>query len=135
MSDPSESMSSVRRYVKENSRYISATDPDAGIVNRGKAKLYYQVHRVVDGKSEVITATETTAGDVNEAHVMIPLLESDHSNTGRKPETVVADSKYGTIENFLACHNRSVEAHMPDLKGSLVKRRYEVDIFSEVSYF
>jgi len=112
-------------------RYLSTTDPDASIVNRGKPKLSYQVHRAVDGKSEVITATETTAGDVNEAHKMIPLLESHHLNTGIKADTVVADSKYGTIENFLACHDSGIEAHMPDLKESLVKRRDKVDIFSE----
>ena len=62
---------SERRGVKENKRYISTTDPDASIVNRGKANLSYQVHRAVDGRSEVITATETTPGDVNEAHEMI----------------------------------------------------------------
>ena len=49
------------------------------------------------------TAMETTPGDVNEAHEMVPLLESHHLNTGVKADTVVADSKYGTIENFLAC--------------------------------
>ncbi len=131
LEEKSESTDSTRRYVKENRRYISATDPDAAIVNRGKPKLCYQVHRAVDGKSEVITATETTAGDVNEAHEMVALLESHHLNTGLKADTVVADSKYGTIENFLACHDRGVEAHMPDLKESLVKRRDKVDIFSE----
>jgi hypothetical protein len=59
------------------------------------------------------------------------LLKSHHLNTGVKADTVVADSKYGTIENFLACHDRGVEAHMPDLKESLAKRRDKVDIFSE----
>jgi hypothetical protein len=44
-----------RKYVKKNSRYMSTTDPDAAIVNRGKPKLSYQVHRVVDGRAEVIT--------------------------------------------------------------------------------
>jgi transposase len=78
---PNESSDSSRRYVKQNSRYMSTTDPDAAIVNRGKPKLSYQVHRAVDGRSEIITATETTAGDVNEAHRMIPLLES---HQGRK---------------------------------------------------
>jgi len=126
-----ESIESTRSYVKENSRYISTTDPDAGIVNRGKPKLSYQVHRTVDGKSEVITATETTSGDVNEAHEMIPLLESHHLNTGIKADTVVADSKYGTIENFLACCDRGIEAHMPDLQESTAKRIEKLNIFSE----
>jgi transposase len=122
---------SGRKYVKENKRYISATDPDASIVNRGKPRLSYQVHRAVDGQSEVITATETTSGDVNEAHEMIPLLESHRLNTGIKVDTVVADSKYGTVENFLACHDRGVEAHMPDLQESTAKRIEKLGIFSE----
>ncbi len=125
------STDSTRRYVKENSRYISTTDPDASIVNRGKPRLSYQVHRAVDGRSEVITATEATPGDVNEAHEMIPLLENHHLNTGIKAETVVADSKYGTVENFLACHDRGVEAHMPDLKEFTSKRIENLNIFSE----
>jgi transposase len=122
---------SGRRYVKKNSRYISTTDPDASIVNRGKPKLTYQVHRAVDGGSEVITAMETTPGDVNEAHEMVPLIESHHLNTGIQAETVVADSKYGTVENFLACHDRGVEAHMPDLKEWTAKRIEKLNIFSE----
>ena len=131
LEEKSERTGSPRRYVKENSRYISATDPDAGIVNRGKPRLSYQVHRAVDGRSEVITATEVTPGDINEAHEMIPLLEGHHLNTGVKAETVVADSKYGTVENFLACHDRGIEAHMPDLQESTAKRIKKLNIFSE----
>jgi transposase len=126
-----ESTDSTRRYVKENRRYVSRTDPDAGIVNRGKPKLSYQVHRAVDGRSEVITATETTSGDINEAHEMAPLLESHHFNTGIKADTVVADSKYGTVENFWVCHDRGVEAHRPDLQESMAKRMEKLNIFSE----
>jgi transposase len=119
------------RYVKQNSRYMSTTDPDAAIVNRGKPKLTYQVHRAVDGRSEVITATETTAGDVNEAHVMVPLLEGHHTNTGVMVESVVGDSKYGTIDNFLACHDLGVQAHLPDLGKFSTKRKERLKIFSE----
>jgi transposase len=123
-----------RRYIKENSRYMSTTDPDAAIVNRGKPKLSYEVHRAVDGRSEVITATDTTAGDMNEAHLMVPLLESHHANTGRGAETVVADSKYGTVENFLACHDMGVRAHIPDLGGYATKRTEKLKIFSEEEF-
>jgi transposase len=126
--------SSRRRYAKKNSRYMSTTDPDAAIVNRGKPKLSYQVHRAVDGRSEVITATETTAGDVNEAHVMVPLLKSHHVNTGRGAETVVADSKYGTVENFLVCHDLGVRAHIPDLGEYSTKRAEKLKIFSEEEF-
>jgi transposase len=134
LEEKSESSDASRRYVKKNSRYISTTDPDAAIVNRGKPKLSYQVHRAVDERSEVITATETTAGDVNEAHVMVPLLESHHSNTGISADTVVGDSKYGTIDNFLVCHDQGVEAHMPDLKESTAKRIKKLKIFPEEQF-
>jgi transposase len=100
-----------------NDRYISSTDEDASIVNRGgKAKLRYQTHRAVDGKYEVITSAEVRPGVVNEAHMLGELLEKHQEHTGIQAETVVADSKYGTIANYLECRDRGVEAHMPDLK-------------------
>ena len=102
-------------YSKVNKRYISSTDPDAAIVRRGKPKLRYQVHRTVDGENEIITATSATPGDVNEAHEMVSLVDQHEQLTGVTIDTAVADSKYGTIENFLACHDRNIKAHMPDL--------------------
>jgi transposase len=116
---------------KVNSRYISTTDPDAAIVNRGKSKLTYQVHRAVDGRSEIITATQTTTGDINEAHIMLPLIECHKTNTEITADTVVGDSKYGTIENFLVCHDLGIKAHIPDLRQAAVKRTEKRKIFSE----
>jgi len=120
-----------RTYEKKNNRYMSSTDPDAAIVNRGKPKLSYQVHRAVEGQNEIITATDATSGDVNEAHLMIPLLEKHKMTTGVTADTVVADSKYGTIDNFVACHDRGIKAHVPDLRESSVKRTAKLNIFME----
>ena len=120
-----------RYFEKKNSRYISTTDPDAAIVNRGKPKLSYQVHRAVDGRHEVITATDAAPGDVNEAHLMLPLLKQHEATTGIKADTVVADSKYGTIDNFLACHDQEIKAHIPDLKRAALKRTKKRDIFTD----
>lgn len=64
LEEKSESDEPSKAHNKKKSRYISSTDPDAAIVNRGKPKLTYQVHRSVDERSEIITATEATAGDV-----------------------------------------------------------------------
>lgn len=131
LAEKDESTDSSRTYEKKNNRYMSSTDPDAAIVNRGKPKLSYQVHRAVDESSEIITATEATAGDINEAHLMIPLLEQHKTITGLTAATVVADSKYGTIENYLLCHDRGLQAHVPDLRGAAVKRIAKLKIFSE----
>jgi hypothetical protein len=68
---------------------------------------------------------------VNEAQVMVPLLEGHHTNTGFMAETVVGDSKYGTIDNFLACHDLGVQAHLPDLGEFSTKRKEKLKIFSE----
>ena len=114
-----------------NDRFISTTDPDASIVRRGSSKLRYQVHRSVDGKAEVITSTETTPGDVNEAHRMEALIDSHAAHTGMDAGCIVADSKYGTVENFLACHDRGIRAHITDLKKATDKRLAKKDIFGE----
>lgn len=102
-----------------NQRHVSMTDPDAAVIRqRGaiKPKPRYKTHRAVDGAHEVITATEVTSGGVNEAHRLMSLVESHRKTTGRSAEIVVADSKYGTIENYLSCHDRGLRAHIPDLK-------------------
>ncbi|MBF8302162.1 MAG: transposase, family protein, partial [Candidatus Dadabacteria bacterium] len=100
-----------------NKRYISTTDPDSAIVRTsGKAKLRYQTHRTLDSAYEVITATEVTRGDVNEAQKMLWLIDTHQLNTETNVETVVADSKYETINNYLGCYDRGIRAHISDLK-------------------
>lgn len=131
LEDRDESSDPSRKHQKANKRYISGTDPDAAIVRRGKPKLSYQVHRAVDEQHEIITATEATPGDVNEAHLLQGLLKQHHDNTDKTAQAVVADSKYGTIENFLACHDMGVSAHMPDLGAAAGKRSAKRGIFGE----
>lgn len=117
-----------------NRRYVSATDPDAAIVARGKPKLLYQTHRAVDPRAEVITAVEVTRGDVNEAHRLIALREQHQANTHRQADTVVADSKYGTIDNFLACRDRGIKARIPDLKKVAEERTRNRGIFPDTAF-
>ncbi len=124
-----------RRVRREaNDRYRSTTDPDAAIVNRGGSRLRYKVHRAVDPAAEVITATEVTRGDVDDSHRFNSMLESHRNNTGTAVKTVVADSKYGTVENFLACKDRGIRPHMPDLKRSQEKGGKRHGIFSNSEF-
>ena len=96
-----------------NKKHISTTDPDASVtrMGKGKSKLKYQVHRGVDEKCEIITATEVTPGSVSEAHRLKLLLKEHHKNTGRKAKICVADSKYGTMDNYLLCFDQGVMSH------------------------
>ena len=98
---------------KANRKNISTTDPDASMARAGadRSKLQYKVHRVVDERAEVITATDVTTGETNEAHLLTPLIDQHEANTGKTVKTAVADSKYGTIDNYLACHDRNIAPH------------------------
>ena len=127
-----------------NKKYISTTDPGASVTRRGKgkSKLQYQVHRGVDEKCEIITATEVTPGEVHEAHRMQSLIGNHQKNTERKVETAVADSKYGTIENYLACQDQGINAHINSLeqtqkntgtkKGIFPKEAFSYDAIDDI---
>lgn len=118
--------------------FVSATDPDASVVRQGngRPRARYAEHRAVDGRAGVITATVTTPGAVNEAHKLSELLDEHHKNTTVSAEIAVADSKYGTVENYLMLHDRDVRGHIPDLsatqKGS--NRREGIFDISEFLY-
>lgn len=101
-----------------NSRYVSTTDPDASIIRHagGKAKLRYKTHRAVDGLHEVITTVKVTPGIIDDGHEMGSLIEGHEKNTESAATTVVADSKYGTKENLLLCHDKNIKAHVPTIK-------------------
>jgi transposase len=117
--DPPEDGKPPRQNVA-NSRHVSTTDPEASVMRKGKGKaiLSYQAHRAVDGAYGVVTQTLVGPGDENEAHRLMELLDGHHANTGRGVNTVVADMKYGTIENFLICDRKGIRAHMPPLTDS-----------------
>ena len=102
-----------------NSRYVSTTDADASIVRHagGRAKLRYKTHRAVDGRHEVITTVKVTPGAVDDGREMGFLIEEHEKNTDGTITTVVADSKYGTKENLLLCHDKDIQAHMPTIKA------------------
>ncbi len=113
-SGPPSDGSNPTRPNLANSRYVSTTDPEASVVRRGtgKSSLFYQAHRAVDAAYGVITQTLLGPGEESEAHRLMELVDGHHVNTGRGVNTVVADKKYGTIENFLACDQKGVRAHM-----------------------
>ena len=119
-----------------NQRYISTTDPEAAIVRyRGsKSNLSYKTHRAVDPAYEVITATEVTSGDINDAYRMTSLMDAHQDNTGYQPQVVVADSKYGTVENFLKCYDRGVNAHIYDIKSVLDRTTRNQDIYGHEKF-
>jgi transposase/uncharacterized protein (UPF0179 family) len=116
-----------------NKKHMSTTDPDASVSRRGKgrSKLEYQVHRGVDSKCEIITATEVTPGEVHEAQRLQALIDSHEKNAGATVEVAVADSKYGTLDNYVTCHDRKIKAHIPSLEQTRKGTGRQKGIFSK----
>lgn len=120
-----------RKNGSANKKYMSTTDPDASVTRQGKgeSKLQYQIHRGVEGKNEIITATDVTPGSVNEAHRFSALIDQHQETTMQEVEVVVADSKYGTVGNYLNSKDRNIKAHIPSLEETQRGSGRQKDIF------
>lgn len=104
-------------YKPVNECLVSKTDPDAAMMRRGRgdsSRPRYHHHRAIDDQKGVITAIETTTGSVAENHKLIDLVEQHEANTSTRVEVTVADQKYGTQENYVACAERGITSHMGD---------------------
>jgi hypothetical protein len=114
---------------------MSKSDPDAALVRKGggDSRPRYQNHRVIDDQKGVVTATETTPGSIAENKKLMTLIDQHQSNTRSQAQTVVADHKYGTAENFVACQERGITTHLGDALG---KARYaqERTIFGDEAF-
>ncbi len=126
----------AEKTTPANSRYISTTDPDASPTRHsgGKSKLRYKTHRAVDPAHEVITATHITPGSVDDGDVFKEMIDIHQKNTQKAVVTTVADSKYGTINNFLLCHDLGIKAHIPSLEKTHRGSGRQKGIFSKEAF-
>jgi len=120
-------------YQKKNDGLVSSTDPDATVVSKKGVppRLRYKSHRAIDDAEGVITAVETTSGDVEENAKLFDLIEQSEQNTGVRARVAVADTQYGTVENFRECAKRGIKSHMADLAETHKKRGRKTGIFEE----
>jgi len=110
-------------YEPINDRMISTTDPDAGLASKGGLGSHpaYHHHRAIDDAHGVITAVETTSGSIAENKKLMDLVAQHEHNTRSEPKVVVADHKYGTSENYVACHQKGIVTHLGDVKAKAGK--------------
>src|SRR6266704_735249 len=108
---------------------------EAGLVRKGggDSRPRYQNHRVIDDQKGVVTATETTPGSIAENKKLMTLIDQHQSNTRSQAQTVVADHKYGTAENFVACQERGITTHLGDALGKAQHGR-ERTIFGDEAF-
>jgi transposase len=122
-------------YQAVNDRMVSATDPDAALVRKGpdSARPRYHHHRAVDDAHGVITAVDTTPGSIAENGKLMDLIDGHQDNTRTSAQTIVADHKYGTAENFVACRQRGLQTHIGDAQAKQRPVRCE-GIFPESAF-
>lgn len=101
-----------------NQTHLSLTDPDSELARSRNtpSRPSYKLHRVVDDAHGVITAQVITGGSIKEDTQLFGLVEQHQWHTAVAVEVVVADSQYGTVENFLGCADRGIHPHMADVK-------------------
>jgi transposase len=112
-----EETSTPENYQAVNDRMMSQSDPDAAVVRKGSgdSRPRYQHHRAIDDAKGVITAVETTPGSIAENKKLMDLVDQHEKNTRCQVQNVVADHKYGTSQNYVACQARGITTHMGDI--------------------
>lgn len=130
-----EATSTPETYQAVNDRMMSQTDPDASLVRQGsgQSRPRYHHHRVVDDAKGVVTAVESTPGSIVENKKLMDLIEQHEANTESSVRTVVADHKYGTNENYVACQVRGITTHMGDAASKAHNGR-DLGIFGDEAF-
>ncbi|MFC1454210.1 transposase [Verrucomicrobiota bacterium] len=123
-------------YTGVNDKMMSQTDPDAGLVRMGgqESRPRYHHHRAVDNTHGVITAMETTSGSIAENKRLMGLVEQHKQNIGENVQTVVADSKYGTVENFVKCQQQGIKTHLGDVLAKQTNNPRRQGIFPDTAF-
>jgi transposase len=135
-SPPSSAAVKATAKPKVNDTCLSSTDPDAAIAShapncKSGPRPRYMSHRAVDDRVGVITAVISTPADVNEGSLLSALIQQHECTTGELVRTAVADSKYGTIENYIQCDRLNITPHMADLNLKQERGQRRGGIFPE----
>jgi transposase len=131
-----EESSTPGTYQAVNDRMMSKSDPDAALVRKGsgESRPRYHHHRVVDDAEGVITAVETTTGSIAENKKLMGLVHQHEKNTRCAVQIVVADHKYGTNENYVACQLRGITTHMGEATRNTANTGRKEGIFGDEAF-
>jgi len=73
-------------------------------------------------------------GDVEENTPLMDLIDQHEKHTCQEVETVVADTQYGTADNFRKCHERGIRSHMADMIDVQEQRAVSREIFGRDAF-
>jgi hypothetical protein len=77
---------------------------------------------------------ETTSGSIAENKHLMSLVEQHEQHVGEPVETVVADSKYGTVENFVTCQQQGIRTHLGDVLAKQTNNPRRQGIFPDTAF-
>lgn len=119
-----------------NKTHLTTTDPDSQLARTGSnaSRPSYKHHRAVDNAQGVITAQLTTGGAVKEDTQLRALSDQHERHCAAELQTIIADSQYGTVQNFLYCQNRGIAAHMADVKTAQNRAGQRSEFFRDEQF-
>ena len=123
-----------------NRNSMSKTDPDATFMrmkedamNNGQTKPGYNLQ--ISTESQFITDFALYPNPTDTL-TLIPFLNSFHGRYGHLPQTAVADSGYGSEENYRFMEESGIEAYVKYNRFHLEQRpRYKPDPFHQDSFY
>jgi hypothetical protein len=80
---------------------------------------------------EIIIAVETTTGAVDEASQLLGLIEAHEDTTSQEVQTVIADARYGSVNNLIGCQKSGIRGHLKLLSESTRGEGRSEGIYSE----
>ena len=95
----------LKKHLNKCYRRLENRLDDFEVQKTTPGTLRYKTHHAVVTEHEVITSTKVTPGSTDDGDLLEEIIERHEHNTQSKVDTVVADSKYGKIDNFLLCYN------------------------------
>jgi transposase len=129
-SDAGDPPAAGRKHAPTNKRERSRTDPEAQVISHPRfgRHLAYKAHVAVDDHpARVITAAVVTAGGTADEHLLAELVRLHETQTGRRPSDVVADRRYGTMDNYRHLDELGVTAMIP---SRLADRKHPGGVWS-----
>jgi len=111
---------------------VNITDPDGSVMSQanGEHNVMYAVTTTTDTKDDIITGF-VVKGEANDNAVLFEAIEESEANIGSGHEHIVADSGFGSYENFEEGKRRELDLLIPDKrkeveeKGKTSKGEYD----------
>lgn len=115
---------------RASARWRSKTDPDATMHVRRRvfAGLSYKVHQGVsrDGVVTAVTVTNSATHDASQ----VPKLLDEHTRLAGKPDRVIGDSHYGTIDVLAYLSDQGIDTYIHPFKARGRRGFFRLEDFS-----